>query len=325
MAWTCHDGGVVRRGRGDERARDAPALAAFYEDPRRGSSPGESVAVWMRHRANLATLLSAYRETAWKALCARTEEVGKMKNARCGKKAVVEEDARRAWSPWSPRHRSASSTMCARAAARHTPCAVRRPLAQRPRRDQGREGRRRGMEDLADRALALGPRARRGEGGDRPPDAPPPPDGTDGPTRRAAPRTTPRRPRVASRRPRHGRPRGARCADAWRLGDGDHRARREDRQHPAAVANSAGRNLGAIALEPLRTHAVHAYAGRLQRLSVDGDGSTLAWDVRRARRRRGCARAEGRSAAAAADADGRRESVSPLHGGNHGRQQQTRR
>ena len=44
--------------------------------PRGIELPGESVAVWMKHRADLATLLSAYRETAWKALCARTEEVG---------------------------------------------------------------------------------------------------------------------------------------------------------------------------------------------------------------------------------------------------------
>ena len=70
-------------------------------------------------------------------------------------------------------------------------------------------------------------------------------------------------------------------------------------------ANSARRNLGAI-VEPLRTHAVHAYAGRLQRLSVDGDGLDARVEACVERAGDVAARgAEGRSAAAAAaDATG---------------------
>ena len=40
------------------------------------------------------------REAAWKALCKRTEEEGKMKNAKVWlKKAIAEEDARRTNAP----------------------------------------------------------------------------------------------------------------------------------------------------------------------------------------------------------------------------------
>jgi len=59
--------------------------------------PGEAVAVWMKHRSELAKLPALRREEAWKALCRRTEEVGKMKQAKVWlKKAIAEEDARRA-------------------------------------------------------------------------------------------------------------------------------------------------------------------------------------------------------------------------------------
>jgi len=51
----------------------------------------------MKHRAELAALEAPEREAAWKALVRRTEEVGKMKNAKVWlKKAIAEEDARRA-------------------------------------------------------------------------------------------------------------------------------------------------------------------------------------------------------------------------------------
>jgi hypothetical protein len=50
----------------------------------------------MKHRADLAPLNPAEREAAWKALCAKVEDVGKMKNAKVWlKKAIAEEDARR--------------------------------------------------------------------------------------------------------------------------------------------------------------------------------------------------------------------------------------
>lgn len=58
--------------------------------------PGEAVAVWMKHRAELSKLTNSAREYAWSALRLRTEQVGKMKNAHHWlKKAIEEEDARR--------------------------------------------------------------------------------------------------------------------------------------------------------------------------------------------------------------------------------------
>lgn len=80
-----------------ETPAEIPAqLTDLYERIADIELPGEAVAVWMRHRANLAPLPASDREKAWKALCARTEEVGKMKNAKVWlKKAIAEEDARR--------------------------------------------------------------------------------------------------------------------------------------------------------------------------------------------------------------------------------------
>jgi len=74
-----------------------PAAEGFYARMGEIELPGEAVAVWMRHRAELAALSAPEREAAWKALCKRTEDVGKMKNAKVWlKKAIAEEDARRA-------------------------------------------------------------------------------------------------------------------------------------------------------------------------------------------------------------------------------------
>jgi hypothetical protein len=73
------------------------ALEGFYSRLSELELPGEAVAVWMKHRTALAELAAPDRESAWKALCKRTEEVGKMKNAKVWlKKAIAEEDARRA-------------------------------------------------------------------------------------------------------------------------------------------------------------------------------------------------------------------------------------
>lgn len=72
-----------------------PALGAFYARLGEIELPGESVAVWMKHRHALAPLPVADREAAWAALCKRTEVVGRMKNAKVWlKKAIAEEDAR---------------------------------------------------------------------------------------------------------------------------------------------------------------------------------------------------------------------------------------
>lgn len=62
--------------------------------------PGEAVAVWLKHREAIAALEPAHREAAWKALCKRTEDVGRMKNAKVWlKRAIAEEDARRELGP----------------------------------------------------------------------------------------------------------------------------------------------------------------------------------------------------------------------------------
>ena len=81
----------------DEVPKDPPAqLESFYARLGEIELPGEAVAVWLKFRAELAPLSATDRETAWKALCRRTEEVGKMKNAKVWlKKAIAEEDARR--------------------------------------------------------------------------------------------------------------------------------------------------------------------------------------------------------------------------------------
>lgn len=83
---------------GDEtEAESYPAsLHPFMTDVGRVELPGEAVLVWCKHRALLATLEPAVREQGWKALCAKTEDVGKMKNAKVWlKRAIAEEDARR--------------------------------------------------------------------------------------------------------------------------------------------------------------------------------------------------------------------------------------
>lgn len=87
-----------------ETPTEIPAqLGEFYERIKDIELPGEAVAVWMKHRAELAALPSADRENAWQALCRRTEEVGKMKNAKVWlKKAISEEDARRGQSHVDP-------------------------------------------------------------------------------------------------------------------------------------------------------------------------------------------------------------------------------
>lgn len=85
-------GGVATAGEGELPA----ALGSFMADVEKIELPGEAVLVWMKHRAELSSLAPAEREVAWKQLCAKTEDVGKMKNAKVWlKRAIAEEDARR--------------------------------------------------------------------------------------------------------------------------------------------------------------------------------------------------------------------------------------
>ena len=73
---------------------ETPALVTFGVDVAAAELPGECVGVWIKHRAALHALEPAQREAAWRALCARTEVVGKMKGAKTWlKKAIAERDA----------------------------------------------------------------------------------------------------------------------------------------------------------------------------------------------------------------------------------------
>lgn len=84
-------------------AQLTPAVEAFYARVAEIDLPGEGVAVWLKHRADLATLTPTEREAAWKALVAKVEEVGKMKNAKVWlRKAIAEEEARRGVQPDEP-------------------------------------------------------------------------------------------------------------------------------------------------------------------------------------------------------------------------------
>lgn len=72
------------------------ALQAFQVDLEQIELPAEAVSIWIKHRAEIAELSAEHKEAAWKALCARTEVVGKLKNAKVWlKRAIAEEDARR--------------------------------------------------------------------------------------------------------------------------------------------------------------------------------------------------------------------------------------
>jgi hypothetical protein len=73
------------------------ALQAFQVDLEQIELPAEAVATWIKHRGEIAGLATDHKEAAWKALCARTEVVGKLKNAKVWlKRAISEEDTRRA-------------------------------------------------------------------------------------------------------------------------------------------------------------------------------------------------------------------------------------
>ena len=96
-----------------------PQLPADYSaDLTRIEMPAEAVSVWLKHRAYLATLSADHKEAAWKALCARTEDVGKMKNSKVWlKRAIAEEDARRLATP-HPEPEPAPDFVCSRPDAR---------------------------------------------------------------------------------------------------------------------------------------------------------------------------------------------------------------
>lgn len=70
------------------------ALVAFNARVAEIELPGDAVAVWIKHRNELAPLSATDRESAWRSLCKRVEDVGKMTNAKVWlKKAIAERDA----------------------------------------------------------------------------------------------------------------------------------------------------------------------------------------------------------------------------------------
>lgn len=83
-----------------EAPATSPIVEAFNARVAEIELPGEAVAVWMKHRADVATLPKADGEAAWSLLCARAGEVGKMSKPGVWLlKAIAEEDARRTSSP----------------------------------------------------------------------------------------------------------------------------------------------------------------------------------------------------------------------------------
>jgi hypothetical protein len=71
-----------------------PALGSFFLRLQEVDLPGESVAVWLKHREELDAAGAAVVAAAWKALCEHTGKVGKMARAEVWlNKAIAEEDA----------------------------------------------------------------------------------------------------------------------------------------------------------------------------------------------------------------------------------------
>lgn len=78
----------------EKPAEPHPALASFYLRLQEVELPGESVAVWLKHREELDAAGAAVVAAAWKALCEHTGKVGKMARAEVWlNKAIAEEDA----------------------------------------------------------------------------------------------------------------------------------------------------------------------------------------------------------------------------------------
>jgi hypothetical protein len=71
------------------------SLQGFYTRLAEVDEARQCAQVWVQHRAALAAVEATQRESAWKALCARAEKVGQVKNAKAWlKRLIAEHDAR---------------------------------------------------------------------------------------------------------------------------------------------------------------------------------------------------------------------------------------
>lgn len=323
-----------------EQSHETPAqLAEFYARLKDIELPGEAVAVWMKHRGDLGALPAADRESAWKALCRRTEEVGKMKDAKVWlKKCITEEDARRvqsvdpgaaledAGSPRAETPRSDMPPLASLGVEVQQPAATPAPVDARPAEEERgphhedapppAEGPltmkdllesfrvSRSPTEVADRWVGSAEERRAWSGAERTtcwteavlcvaamlkcsrasaeeqlkravdarrPKVPGPKGGTPKPE---APAQTEAQGDSIGTRETMPAPAQA-SADAWREtaeGITAHVAKLS----AGHIENSGRLHLRAIR-EDLQTHAVHVYAGRVQRLSYDGS-SSKPWD-----------------------------------------------
>ena len=270
-----------------DREDSDPRLVAFYEDLAGIELPGESVAVWMKHRANLAMLPGADRETAWRHLCARTEEVGKMKNAKVWlKKAIAEEDARRTMEAEvrTAEYRVNDAADDLRESAMMAESLT--ALAQRwiaAKRDvaawDDRAAQERAWGAFKARARELGATIKALQAEIARLDAPPPPDGTDGPS---APRSAANDTAGAEGSPAQSSGTDGTVArddgGAWTL------SAKGIRDHVAAITNArhleaSGRAHLREVSPTLKVHALHCYTARLRELSRreerDEEGGTV--------------------------------------------------
>lgn len=98
----------------------SPALEGFLARVTAIELPGEAVAVWIKHRDELAALGGEVQAAAWQALCERTRAVGKMAKPELWlNKAIAEEDMRTGRTT-APTTSASSSATAAAAAPRDT-------------------------------------------------------------------------------------------------------------------------------------------------------------------------------------------------------------
>lgn len=72
-----------------------PSLDSFHESVERMELPGEAVALWIKHRGDIAAMPASDRKEVWKTLCARVEDIGRMSDGHTWlKEHIATEEAR---------------------------------------------------------------------------------------------------------------------------------------------------------------------------------------------------------------------------------------